>query len=68
MTKTEKQEICDKIALKHGCEFQPTATKGKVALVVLPRYQTGRDSVITDQVIAELKAARVMPWVEIVRY
>lgn len=62
MTKQEKQALADLIAIKHGCELQPTAFRG-TALVILPKYQQGGplDESRLAVCSAELETAGVKP-------
>jgi hypothetical protein len=62
MTKDEKHELADKIAIKHGCELIP-AGAGGTALVILRRYQG--DDFETERLTrckAALEAAGVKPY------
>ncbi len=60
MTKQEKHEKADRIALEHGCELQPTAFGG-VALAIMPRYQGERHEERLARCKAALQAAGVLP-------
>lgn len=60
MTTEEKRELADRIAERFGCEFQSTAERGVLGLMVRPHAQGQMVNPI-EACVAELTRAGVLP-------